>query len=245
MRQAYARLEALLLQHFASPAATASAVTNARSSSCLSASLDGSAGEASDAGPSRSVSSSGSWAEAQALVQQQLTAPTAAGCLQQAEDLWPQWAAACCRLQRGAAAGAQPSAVEAAAVLQHVAQRSMALPPRERQQELAKSRQVRGLIEALRLPAGTASLSTGSAASEPGAVAAALWALAVLGGSVFWEAEADALCGLLPACGALSLRQVRRLGPLKQCGLWLLLVLCNSPAAVPTPAACPYPPAGL
>ncbi|PRW44947.1 squamosa promoter binding -like 5 [Chlorella sorokiniana] len=44
-------------------------------------------------------------------------------------------------------------------------------------------------------------------ALSAGAVAASLWALAVLGGSIWWEVEAEALCALLPACRSATLRE--------------------------------------
>jgi hypothetical protein len=203
----------------------------------------------------------GSWAATQALIQQQFDAQAAEGVLQQAEAAWPAWSAAGCRLKpaarspaaaaphraktaaaaAGAAAAAAPSPEQAAAVLQQVARRALKLPLQQRQQELAKHRVVRGLVEALQLPtqrkpmqatAAPAAAATGKAQQpwqpaaaaaagltaacgaasgleSAGSVAAALWALAVLGGSIFWVAEAEALCALLPACTFTKLFQVR------------------------------------
>ncbi len=254
MRDAYAELAPLIQQHFSnemqagSSAGSSVSISNASQASCMSTSGSGSSGTttssgigsdtgggSSSAGSSSSSSSDGSaaWAAAQALVRQHISGPSAADCLQQAEALWPQWSAAGCRLAAAPRpAGAQPTPDEAAAVLQAVARRALPLPPAQRQQQLAKSRCVRGLIEALRLtpprhtaaagskqPSVASSSSGGdgngcggssvAALSSAGAVAAALWALAVLGGSIWWEAEAEALCCLLPGCRFATLREVR------------------------------------
>jgi hypothetical protein len=124
-----------------------------------------------------------------------------------------------------APAAAQPWPEEAAVVLQQVAQLALALPKQKRQRLLARNRVVKGLVQALRLltppppgqhtpaPVGhaepaatgaqpTAGSSSGSSLAGSGpAVRAALWALAVLGGSAYWQEEAEALCTMLPTCG--------------------------------------------
>jgi hypothetical protein len=128
-----------------------------------------------------------------------------------------------------APAAAQPWPEEAAAVLQQVARLALALPAQKRRQLLARNRVVQGLVQSLRVlppppgqhapaPAGEAppqpvargaepaaggsssGASSGSLAGSAAAVRAALWALAVLGGAPYWQADADALCTLLPTC---------------------------------------------
>ena len=267
MRDVYSAFSEHLLRHFAAPAGdgcsaagrtAAAGVSNARACSSLAASAPAPAGgsvvaeEPTHKPPSTSdgteADGADSWAAAQAVVQPALTDPTAPGLLQQAQQLWPAWSRACCRLPAGGGgpAAGVPVPEEAAAALQLVARRALRLPPQQRRQELAKHRVVRGLVEAMRLPsqqlsAGTAaaSASASSAASEAAAaaegrdapagrprlasaagVSAALWALAVLGGSVFWEEEAEALCALLPACSFTKLYHVRR-----RCRLLLMLGL--------------------
>ena len=158
----------------------------------------------------------GLWAEAQARVAPHLaSASTAAEALQQVQELWPAWTAAGCRPHAGQAEQG-PSAEEAAAALQLLARRALPMPPQRRQQELARHRCVRGLVQALRLEApssaGPTLAARGSRAGglrSAESVAAALWAMAVLGGSARWEGEADALCALLPACRFASLKQAR------------------------------------
>lgn len=250
MRDAYAKLAPLIQQHFSndmqagSSAGSSVSISNASQASCMSTSGSGSSGTATSSGigsdtggggssagrsSSSSSDSSAPWAAAQTLVRQHISSPSAAECLQQAEALWPQWSAAGCRLAAAPRpAGAQPSPEEAAAALQVIAKRALPLPPAQRQQQLAKSRCVRGLIEALRLTPARHTAAAGSVGSSSSggygsgaggssvtalssscAVAAALWALAVLGGSIWWEAEAEALCCLLPGCRFATLREVR------------------------------------
>lgn len=218
MLSVYSRFSQVLQQHFSSSNdANSSGISNATSSSCMSGELLSSS--AAPVPAERRHSSA--WREAQALVTQSLTVRTAAGALQQAEALWPAWSAAGCRLRpswRLEGSKEAPTAEEAAAVLALVARRGQARSAQQRQQELAKSRGVRGLVEALRLlPLRTSEGGSGSSGSVGGsapqsaaAVSASLWALAVLGGSIFFEAEAEALCALLPTCRFSSLRQVLR-----------------------------------
>ena len=238
MREVYAQLAPLIQQHFTdamgvSDGESFPSITNASQASRMSVTGSGSSSStgggsdgSSGAHSSSSSGASAAWAAAQMLVRQHITGPTAADCLRQAEALWPEWSAAGCRLAASSrAAGGQPSPAEAAAALQAVAKRALPLPPAQRQQQLAKARCVRGLVEALRLTpprhmasagskALTSSSSSGSSSSNglqsDGAVIASLWALAVLGGSIWWEAEAEALCALLPACRPATLQEVRR-----------------------------------
>ena len=129
---------------------------------------------------------------------------------------------------------APPLPDEAAAVLGVVARRASLAPPPPasaagpQQRPLARHRTVRGLVRALRLehmspaapPPAAGAAAAGGAVGEhqalsaaglslsPAAVGPTLWALAVLGGCEYWEAEAEALCALLPHCRFTSWYQV-------------------------------------
>ncbi|KAL4448636.1 hypothetical protein ABPG75_005855 [Micractinium tetrahymenae] len=199
-----------------------SALSNAASSSCMSSSLD--LPEASDATKHAASSGGGGsagsgrdrayaeWLAARDRARRHLTDSTVDGVLEQMEDMWPEWTAGGCRLlentpnrpAEAAAAGAAaadrpqlraPSAAEAVAALRVLACRIVRLPALERRQ-LPKERVVRGLVQSLRLQG----LSDGGATEQlaPAAVSRALWALSWLGGSIWYEAEAEALCSLLP-----------------------------------------------
>lgn len=236
MKDVYARFAPVLQQHFSSGGGGggAPAVSNAADHSALST-PDGAPPAAGPAAAQVAAEEGTAWAVAQDLVRGRVSTPAApAVLLQQVEGIWPAWSAASCRLPAsrqgerapaaGASAGAVPTAEEAAAALQLVARQAQRLPRHQRQQELAKSRVVRGLVQALRLPppspdagspngAGASLGGSSCGALSADAVAAALWSLATLGGSIFWEAEAAALCARLPACRFARLRQV---GPLRR-----------------------------
>lgn len=177
------------------------------------------------------------WRAAQELVRKHLTATTAEGVLEQIEALWPQWTAVGCPLPVGIhaqparpAAGAAPadmllvlapSAAEAAAALRALVFCAFQLPVPARRQ-LPKHRLVRGLVRALRLEsAASASVEAGGGAAPsrlpPAAVSRALWALSCLGGSAFFEAEAEALCSMLPKEPMRRLDHVSRCSHLSLC----------------------------
>ena len=146
------------------------------------------------------------WRAAKARVSPRLTARTAAGLLQQIERLWPSWAACGCRLPSDDA----PLPDEAA-----VALRVVGFQAQRHEQQLARHRVVVGLVEALRLvpprsarAASSGGGSSGSLGSSAG-MAAALWGMSLLGRSMYWEEETEALCALLATRPFSSLKRVR------------------------------------
>lgn len=118
-----------------------------------------------------------------------------------------------------------PSPREAAAVLKALAKRAMRLPPALRSAALLRHRVVLGLVECLRavlprppvsskLPASPSGqpalpLSAHSEALSAAELSGAIWALAVLGDSLMFEVEMDALLDRLPGLRFTRLLQVR------------------------------------
>ena len=128
----------------------------------------------------------------------------------------------------GAEVQGAPTPQQAAAVLKALAQRALALPPAARRAALRRHRVVEGLAECLRVlpprePVGAGpavaqgSLPMNGEALGPMEVSSALWALGVLGEAELFQAEMDALLGLLPAVQFSRLLQVRTRGCAGSC----------------------------